>query len=728
MIAYITYKDTEEYSLVSESQGRVIIPEPINFEDGNRNIYERDEESKGFLTARSNELEFYGDATSFLQRQVSTKGVAEDVRLEKRMKSDDRADERWRDTVPVYLDIAALQITERKGAEDSSKTKSTDGGLKKLIDSRKSDQFDLTSLFDIGGNAINALSTETVQLDSREIFLRSTMKTTEGFEITATVSGGDRLNARAVPFEVDINSDRDNIDSVLGTRLNAASNDFASLEAANIGNCWLTQSDNDKILTLNGRIELSIMVANSSTGPNRLSIVIYDSDFNVKNQIELTTFNPGNVGEIIAYDFNDYDLQVQRGDSVTFGLLSDTSDGIRYRVAGTEIEIAEDSLFLPNDAKCLTYKQVINRLLYIITGVDDLVVSDLLTTGELSEDIVLNGFWARGFPDIVNEGTDEERKTQFIVSLEQILAHIEALLPKAWWIEQIGNQEFLRLEPVSYTQQNFTGVPFGQKNTNGSIIYFEASNIKRKYLKKNFFSKLEFGSEKGGDDYEEVFGLTSINGKALYNTINSNQDSTYSKLSPFRMGDVDVELARRKSYTLYPEEDTRYDSDIMCIRTKRTGSKYYIKKWPDVMTQAPTNIYRPDSAYNLDITPGYLLRKHGANINSALYHYPNENIIFASSNCNSSFQSQLIGGVLFKEDQPIPHSQLDRPRIMPIQVELTLQVTQEIEDYMTGVNDDGVPNWFGLVKINTGNGIEDFRLKKSDLNKEGKHELIQAYI
>lgn len=729
MLDRVSYKNNVEHTLFSESQGRVEISEPLNFDDGNRNIYERDDESKGYIVARTNDLEFHGEGANTLLRQAVTKGVAEDILLEKRIKSDDRIDELWRSTFPVYLDLANLEITQKKGGGIIAKTKAIEGGLKKIIDSKISDSFDITSTFDAFGNIIPPLLKENIFLESREIFLRSVLSVEDNTEISATVSGGDRLNARCFPFSVDINSDQANIDYVLGNKLSAANNTYASLSADKVGNCFITSSDVAKRLVINGKVKATIIDRDIPTGTNSLDIVVYEGfgDFTVKEIITLATFNPNNLGEIIEFDFNDYILDINQGDSVTIGLLSDTADGIRYNVTETEIIIEEDSIFPPSNSNVLTYKQVLNRLLYIITGIDNLVVSDLLTDGVLSEDTLANGFWIRQFPDVINEGTDEERKIQFNVSIEQVLQHIEALLPKAWWTEKIGTQEYFRLEAYSYTQQNFTGIHFGNIDESGKIIYVEANDIKRKHLAKNFYSKLEFGSEKGGDNYEEVFGLRSINGKASFSTINTNNESVYSVLSPFRLADVDAEIPRRKPYSLYPEEDTRFDSDIVCFRSKKVNGTYYPKKWQDVFEVVPTGIYRPDSAYNLDTTPARLLLQHSSKINVGLYLYPNQKIIWAESNCNSSFISKKVGENILAEDQPIPHSRLDKPTIRPWSVDCVAEVSQEIEDNITGMT-DGVFNWFGLVAINTGQGLEYFRLVKSDLNKEGKHKFVEAYI
>lgn len=75
------YSNNVAYKLISKTLGTVDIPEPINYDDGIRNIYERDSESKGFLKTKSNDLEFYNEGREYLIRQYAAKGVAEDLIL-----------------------------------------------------------------------------------------------------------------------------------------------------------------------------------------------------------------------------------------------------------------------------------------------------------------------------------------------------------------------------------------------------------------------------------------------------------------------------------------------------------------------------------------------------------------------------------------------------------------------------------------------------------------------
>ena len=729
-----------EYRLSSASFGEEVIQEPINYDDGNQNIYERDKKSKGFLTKKSNSLEFHNDGYTFLLRQVGSKGIKEDVLITKWIKDDTRLDERWRIATKNYLDLATLTFDQSKTGKGIAKAKVSEGGLKKIIDSKVSEKLDLTITQALNGEQISPLLTQSISLEPRKIFLKSILEVTDGYLTKAIV--GDRLNARAIKFEYKTNSDQENITTVIDPSLNAVNNFYAGLVQGKEGNLFYTRADRTRDITLNGRIEIRIV--NPNIGSLRIDLVKYFDDGSNKfayletvngDATPLAVGNPAILGEVISVDINNLEVRVEEGESLTFAVLTDSFDGVWWETYDTYLEITEDSSFPATNARALTYFDIITRLLYLITGTPDLLVSELLSTGEtggIHEDLVSSGFWIREFPDIVNVGTDEERRVQYQTSLKDIIQHINLKEPVAWWVETIGETEYMRVESLKYTQQNILGVRFANTTKNiitgaTEIVYSEAGDVTRKVLKDNFYGTIEMGSSKGGDGYEEVFGLTSIGGKATWGTINTNSESKYSVLSPYRLSDIDVELARRKPWSLYPDTDTKYDSDLIVIDAIDYGAYWGLKRWDFTYEVEPTGVYAVESAYNLEHTPARFLLKHSFIINSGLYHYPDNSVYFESSNCNSRFISKKVDEIEIKEDGPIPHYLFEAPRIKPFSVSLTLKVTQEIEDNILG-SQSGVDNWFGLVAVKIRDTIQYFRLYKTDANKEGKHELVEANI
>lgn len=727
------YSNNVDYKLISSTLGRVSIPEPINYNDGIRNIYERDKDSKGFLKTKSNNLEFYNEGRELLIRQYASKGIAEDIILQRNVKSRYRLDERWRTVTETYLDLGELEYDD-----NTASLKATQGGMYKILDSKKSDELDLLYDKSIKGDEIGQLQRVSVPVDGRKILRISKMNVEDGTLTKAVVTGADGLNARTPPFYVEVNSDSDHINSNFSDQLSADNGTYAgTLSLDKTGNVWYYNADLDTELTLNGRIELRIEPGHANSGTLTMDIVKYRNGVDLNNSYiheTLTAGNPNIENNVIYYDFVDYRLPVNQGESVAFGVLTDTTDGVWYKWYNTEIEVREDSVYPASMVPCVTYKTLGERLVARITGQTDAFYSSTMESGGIWEGhLVTQGFWARNFPDIIQEGTDEERKIQFSTSLDDFLSHLYAIRPIAWWVETVGNKERMRVELLTYTQQNFVGIKYadiyedeyGKKKT----TYIQpSSKIKRKTLKDNFYKTIILGSDLGGDNYEEVSGLQSISGRASWSTVNNKSEAEYEYLSPYRLGDVDLELPRRKPFSEFPDVDTQYDSDFMVLDCKIVGNGYYLKKWQDYgFAQAPRNIYDVDTAFNLEFTPANFFLNHSSEINVGLYHYPIGNVYFNSSNCNSSFESQLTGEDLLRQDAPIPHSRLEKPRIRPVSVDFDLEVSDELEETIIGTT-NGIPNWFGVVTVDTGNGIEYFRLVKVDTNKEGKHKLVEAYL
>lgn len=704
--------------------GRVVIPEPVNFEDGNGNIYERDSDSKGFLKTKSNSLEFHGKGADFLITQSVLKGISEDILLQRRIKSQDRVDERWKTVSETYL--KGINKYDESKSETTVTTEASQGGIYAEIESKKDEELDIKGTTSITGDDIGELETVDLTITGREIFLESKLSVDDGTLIDVVIDDG--LNARCIPFQVKQNSDQENITYVYGNQLSAASGNYANLSADKSANCFYTNSDQDRTLTLTGKVKVEMI--GTPGGVAKMDLLFYedgaDLKYNNSRRIELVSTTVISTGQVMEYNFVDFIVDIKKGDSLTIGMLSETLvEDFQYKVLDTTITITEDSYYAPTICKCITPKAMGDRLVAMITGQRNIFRSSLFDDGGKYENhLITQGFYIRQFPDIVNEGTDEERSIPFNTSLNEFLENWDAIDPIAYWVEKEGSYEVFRVESLKYTQQNFVGVKYGI--TKDKFEYITASNVKRQDLEDNYYSSLKFGSVEGGSGYEEVYGLQSISGSASWTTYNTGT-SIYSKISPWALGDVDVELPRRKSFITHPETDTKYDDIKNVIVCKKVNGEYYVKNWQEDFSEAPKNIYRPNSAFNLTLTPLDFLYNHSFVFNSGLYHSTTESIRGYSSNCNGSFTSRKIGGELLRQDEEVPHSKLEKPRIRPRSVDFNLKVDQEIEDMILGTT-NGIPNWFGLVSVQTKNGIEYMRLVKVDTNKEGTHKLVEAYI
>ncbi len=717
------------YSLSIDGQEPVEIPDPINEDEGNGYIYERDEKSKGVLSTKTNEVEYHGEGFNKLSGIFATEGIVPDVREIKEIKDPDRMDERWTPISETYIDTSDMQTDRVRGVVT---TKSVEGGLKREIDDFWSEEYDLTKETSEEEIDIGKPDTINVNLLPREIFLKSRLETDGEVEVSAVVSGGDNLNARTIPMIVDYNSDDINVRGVYGDQLNAASGFYVNLQEEKQANTFYFESDRDREIFLNGTVRVT-QSGTPHSGTFRLDLIKYTNgdayDFGGVVQA-MGTANPAVFGDAIEYTFTNYAIMINEGDSLAIATLSDTSDGIRFKATGY-LEIEEDSISDPSLTKAFLPSQLFERIIANATGKKGRFKSNLFTTGKWKHLAVAPVYWIRQFPDIINEGTDEERRIQAKTNLSDAYDSYCAIEPLAWWVERVGNIEVMRIELLSYTHQNFIGVHYGT-TSEGLVNYLEVQGLKDKTLPNNFYKTIHLGAEKGGGEFEEVQGLRSVGGKARFKTINKKGAKDYEKLSKYTMSAESIEIPRRRPYDKFPDLDTRYDNDWAFLDLIYENGAFRLRTWQDDFEIAPKNVYRPDSLGNLRLTPAQLLINHGFAIKTGLYHnkYAFRNIRWISSDCNSSLITKKAGEDEIDEQGLINHSRLDNPTVIPIIDEFELEVTIDIERQLTGttlIDGEEVPNWFGLIAYQKEGRVSYGRLVKVDTNKNGSHELIQAY-
>ena len=164
---------------------------------------------------------------------------------------------------------------------------------------------------------------------------------------------------------------------------------------------------------------------------------------------------------------------------------------------------------------------------------------------------------------------------------------------------------------------------------------------------------------------------------------------------------------------------------------KYDNGTYYHKLWADRFSAAPTGLYSPSTAWNLWLTPmNRLFYGHGYSINRGLYHYPGKYVRFNSSNANKNVRTTVAGKELH-EGGSFMVSDLEKPRIEPMQYEVTFAMNQSIEDDIRGtttISGEEVPNYFGLIEF-TKNGEKFYgRLVNLDAEEESKLTLITAKL
>jgi len=715
------------YTLYTKTFGEKVIQEPKGWENDFKS-YERDKDSRGIVSMTNIDLEFFGDGSDYLRSIYYGYGIEENVTLTKY--------ERNRFSISEEFDVKYIQKLDMGTFTEVVKTggvkvKATKGGLYDDIKNREDDEYDIIDRTSADGIDIGMLKTVSFQPKPRDIFVESLL---EGYDQNFKVNSDDTVasttyNVRTIPLNVTYNSDKEDVVSAL--RGDVQYNNFDHQEANNsnaigsethIGDTFFFQSEIDKTISLDLQVDISIKEI-IRRGSNIQSILIELRKSELVNNINvlkekttlLTISNPlNNIGTPYSINYQAV-VDLLRNESLGVVITTIKPSGnrrLKYTFDITSKLVIQD---LTAYTEFITVGRAIKPLVFFdriiakITGKTGLVKSSIFESGGEYENILLdNGLWARGFPDVYEDGSGEEQTIQMITSFKDAFESFNYLEPLAWFIEIIGNQEYLRIEKATYTQQNFIALRLG-----------DVDEIKTDSSLPDYFSSMVGGYSKDLD-YEEINGLDEYNGKSKFSSFIKNNKSEYIFTSKYRFDSIGYELTKRKNFVNFPKEDTKRDSHIFMHDTKLVGNVYTHNLWQDRFDSEPTGIYSPSTAWNLFLSPmNRLFYGHGYSVKRGLYHFPDKEIRLASSNANKDLTT-TISGFSLSEKGSIFIRDLDKPKIEATKKTFTFKMTQELQDTLdatTKVNGEYVPNVFGMVEYNEKGEKSYGRIVKLD-NKE----------
>ena len=211
------------------------------------------------------------------------------------------------------------------------------------------------------------------------------------------------------------------------------------------------------------------------------------------------------------------------------------------------------------------------------------------------------------------------------------------------------------------------------------------ANVKKEVAREWIYSAVQVGYDKS--EYEEVNGLEEFNNKFDFQTYIKTIKNEYDIVSTIRADGYGIEFARRKSYALFPTQDTEYDNDNFTIVVRWNGSAYVSAQ--DEQYDLVQNIFDPASAYNLDLSPGRMLRRHGYVLRAGLGKYLQQEIKFMYAEQKSNMYSQRTGDSAIDENANIDASTLDAglwiPEIYSFESELTSDLLRTILANSNGI-------------------------------------------
>tara|TARA_R110000744_G_scaffold229881_1_gene347986 strand:- start:3502 stop:5754 length:2253 start_codon:yes stop_codon:yes gene_type:complete len=740
-----------KYQLYSESLGLKTIQEPKGYKNDTRG-YARDSDSKGFIVKTDIDLEFFGNGADYLYRLFSTKGIQQKCIITKYEKNKYSLSEEFKVRYIQEIDLGTLKRNSRTG---SITVKATEGGLFTDIKNRESDEYDLINKESADGIDIGDIETKVFKPIPRSLFLQSLFKD-EQYDYTLfsqrQLKTSDINESRSIPMTVDYLSG----DIAQFPFLSASQSNLRNTSGAvnvgqveEVGNIFFWRSDLKRTVKVKVKLKYTIKSSTSKIryvrntnfqvkfkiselASNGFDDVIVDSTNYIIDEFDLS----GNldVEKTIDQSF-EIELDVNQSLSLTYNVFGEnispigkTAYIILFMDVPEAIVTLEDYADYPiSVSRCMKPLAFFDRIISKITGVKGLVVSSNFGNGGKYENIVVDhGLWARQFKDSRLDENNEEVSIQMKTSFKDAFESFSYLEPLCWFTFFDGNTERIRIEPATYTQQNFIGLDLG-----------EVDNIESEVSKLDFFSNVKLGHS-GSMEYEEISGLDEPNGLTEFSTINTKSKSNYEVITKIRTDAVGYESIRRKPYSKFPKEDTNRDSSLFMhdARYLEDGS-YTHNLWNDtengvqILDELPKGVFKPENLWNFRLSPmNRLYYGHGYSIKRGLYHYPKSGIRFSSSNSNQNLITKQ-NGIEIKENTLVVVEDIPKAKVEAEKINFTFKMSQLIETRLLGftkINNLFVPNYFGLVKYIEKSEEKYGRLIKLDTKDEAKITLIKARL
>lgn len=716
--------DNIRFFLDSKEFGKVRIGDIASYRNVGGDTYKLEDEGY-FSVSRKGRITMYEKGYEYLLGVLLAHGPSTKVKLITEKKSDLSLDEPWTVISDPFINLYTLDFNEEQD-NNSVDVELVQGGDLKIFKESFDDEFDV-----VGPN-VPELPYVNVRLDARSIIKRSRFINSL-VEAEAPKDQGD--TARALPLELDYTSEPQFIGEVSNFLANSAGGGYADLTTS--GNCFITNAPRDLVYTLSGKIILEKTMRSFGGSFARMDLVRYsggqDTEYNEIIQ-PMGSFNPSNTTDIyIEYDFNDFELVVNAGDSIGIMVLTDAVDlgplVFKFKSAeGTYLDLKTDTPYPVTYTKAVKPFDMFRHLGRIIKSDPEYrFFSSVFGPGGRHENkLLIHGTWLRNMPQVLNEGEEDERRLQANLSLEDLFEAYSILEPMRYDVlESYKGKPAFTVGAFKDIQQNFTAIRIG--DTTDKFRLVEVNEKARSVIGENYYRKVKIGSNTSGGNYGAVNNLYSMCGYGEWKTKHRDSSGEYEATTDFRTGAEDIEVQRQFQFADNPDLDGDYDNDWFLFDAKWNGVEYEAVRWQDYFSEKPTNVYSPDTNYNWCFMPTELLRGHGYKINVGFYPDTSGFLVDPTGNCDLSVKTKRAGEDYITGNMPFPVSLLEKPRISPLMVEFEFPVNEELLQQLRGVT-NGVDNKFGLIEIKYKGVSLKGRLFEATTDKIAKFKIIQSTI
>ena len=715
------------YKLINNRTGDSITlaHDPKNWDESEPKI-KRSMKSFGITTEYSKNLEFVKEGKDFLNKAFDLHDIEAQVTAQ-----------RWKPY--PHKDGEYLQFSMECDFSDYEpnelvvKIPFKTSGLNQLVKSQLKEKFELERLEAINGETIGELNTKTVALTSRDILLISKLETNDNdrrstsFRMNFT-DGNLRTGSLGIPTHIKVPSD-----AKLGEVIRDASF-TANPNVGEITSMFYFNNDLEKEL----EIEIDLYCVVEEDKVDDLSNEFLKVDLaRFENGVTPTLLDRTTLYSVPMGSVNGHVIDISYKDTITLlagqslslqwygggnfgGFLNDGDLKVNFNDTAASITITENSSREDSQSKAVLIHDAGDKLAQIITGEQGRYYSEFYgreelgyeNTGEFSLTACALGLWLRQFNDKPIE-----------MSLDSLLDTTNVIHGTGWTIEKINGIETIVHEDLKYFFQEDTVIDLG-----------EVTDLESKVAKEFYNSNISIGyKQPSGDNlYEEAMGLDEYNTNRSYTLPFTTVTTKYNKISPFRADPYGKEFARRKSQFNYPEDDTRYDNHIHLLDLKEgLGTALEERIWSDDFDSAPNNVYSPETATNLRITPFRCLERHEWFFGSGLTKkfFQDKSIRYANGLGNNELSTQRASESTRVEKGDKLISEIEKPRFLPMWKTFNYEMTHDISQALyakTERNGRKIPNVF-FKCMYTHKGVQKYGyLFETTLTDKAKAKLLEA--
>ena len=737
-----SYFEKYRYSLKGPL-GILYISDPIGWNEDNK-VFKRSSEVHGVFTNLSSNLEFYkGDEDNnggynYLREIYDVYGVNAVVLL---IKEEDVSGV-WEEVYRGFFDFS-------KYSRDSVKISImfNESGLYEKIKARKSEDLELGRLTTMDGIELNSLKTDLVAFEGRTISINSKLVRTEGdgipqdygdniiitnrkdtSEIQAKL-GVSGFSGRAVAAPLTMIAEQDgDVQTIYDYNIPIENGEYAP---GTTGIMFYADAKDNVEIEVDFHIEVG-RKTNVTLSRLKIDLVKYKDGilYNYKSKEALINVANPIMGQLYSYKASRFKIPLEIGESLCLAIITVGANNKTPTVfmGKANITISDETFYEASQAKVILPFEAIDRIVEVVSSSKNSVISNALgrkdigykEDGFASLTAITNGFFVRNNPD-----------KNITTSFQDFMKSYNAVWQLGYGIEKIGFKEIVRIEHVSHFYQNIVTMKLGGV----------PSDITRKCATDYFYSSIEVGYSKpsGASLYEEAQGLDEYNIKNNYTTAITKVDKKLVNESVYRADNYGIEFARRKPYVKFPDQDTRYDLDVMMLDLKKGITNVFnLRKWsddfvvPEPFNKSTTGVYSPETAYNLRLSPLNTLLRMGFWIKGCLMKNLTEYVRYTSTHGNNLLKTKSIkeGSIEYSENGNILNSDLDKNLFNPDIITFKYPVSNTLLKQVTGktlVNGEWIMNYYGLVEfVNEDGNYEYGFLLSLEPNKDGSWELLSS--